>query len=165
MADIDDLLAAVAAGPQGPDVGAFFDFDGTLIRGYSAVLYFRQRMASRAVGPQELIGTLVEVFNMHQRGYDVTRLVGVGLGALQGTALTDLEEVGQQLPSADLGQALPRRPPTRPGPTFAPGTLSPSPPRPRGSRPSLPPRISGSSICRRRIPVWDGPGNTVSMSR
>ena len=25
MADIDDLLAAVAAGPQGPDVGAFFD--------------------------------------------------------------------------------------------------------------------------------------------
>jgi putative phosphoserine phosphatase/1-acylglycerol-3-phosphate O-acyltransferase len=36
MADIDDLLAAVAAGPQGPDVGAFFDFDGTLIHGYSA---------------------------------------------------------------------------------------------------------------------------------
>ncbi|HEY5247999.1 MAG TPA: hypothetical protein VIJ15_06030 [Dermatophilaceae bacterium] len=57
MADIDDLLAAVAAGPQGPDVGAFFDFDGTLIHGYSAALYFRQRMASRAVGPQELIGT------------------------------------------------------------------------------------------------------------
>jgi putative phosphoserine phosphatase/1-acylglycerol-3-phosphate O-acyltransferase len=97
MADIDDLLAAVAAGPQGPDVGAFFDFDGTLIHGYSAVLYFRQRMASRAVGPQELIGTLVEVFNMQQRGHDVTRLVGVGLGALQGTALTDLEEMGQQL--------------------------------------------------------------------
>jgi hypothetical protein len=31
MADIDDLLADVAAGQQGPDVGAFFDFDGTLI--------------------------------------------------------------------------------------------------------------------------------------
>jgi putative phosphoserine phosphatase/1-acylglycerol-3-phosphate O-acyltransferase len=45
MADIDDLLADVAAGPQGPDVGAFFDFDGTLIHGYSAVLYVRQREA------------------------------------------------------------------------------------------------------------------------
>ncbi len=97
MADIDDLLAAVAAGPQGPEVGAFFDFDGTLIHGYSAALYFRQRLADRAVSPQELIATLVEIFNMHQRGHDVTRLVGVGLGALTGTALVDLEEMGQQL--------------------------------------------------------------------
>ena len=53
MADLDDLPAAVAAGPHVPDVGAFFDFDGTLIHGYSAVLYLRQRMASRAVGPQD----------------------------------------------------------------------------------------------------------------
>ncbi len=97
MADIDDLLAAVAAGPQGPEIGAFFDFDGTLIHGYSAALYFRQRLASRSVSPQELLGTLVEVFNMQQRGHDVTRLVGVGLGALRGTSLVDLEEMGQQL--------------------------------------------------------------------
>ncbi len=97
MADIDDLLTAVAEGPQGPEVGAFFDFDGTLIHGYSAALYFRQRLASGAVSPEELIGTLVEVFNMQQRGHDVTRLVGVGLGALRGTAMTDLEEMGQQL--------------------------------------------------------------------
>ena len=108
MADIDDLLAAVAAGPQGPDVGAFFDFDGTLIHGYSAALYFRQRLASRAVSPQELIGTLVEVFNMQQRGHDVTRLVGVGLGALRGTHLTDLEEMGQQLFRSQIsGQLYP----------------------------------------------------------
>ena len=97
MGDIDDLVAAVAAGPQGPEVGAFFDFDGTLINGYSAALYFRQRLTSGAMSPQELIGTLVEVFNMQQRGHDVTRLVGVGLGALRGTALTDLEDMGQQL--------------------------------------------------------------------
>ena len=97
MADIDDLIAAVAAGPQGPDVGAFFDFDGTLIHGYSAALYFRERVTSGAMGPQELLATLTEVFNMQQRGHDVTRLVGVGLGALRGTALEDLEDMGQQL--------------------------------------------------------------------
>lgn len=108
MADIDDLLAAVADGPQGPEVGAFFDFDGTLIQGYSAVLYFQERLASRSVSPAELLGTLVEVFNMQQRGHDVTRLVGVGLGALRGTALTDLEEMGQQLFRARIsGQLYP----------------------------------------------------------
>ncbi|MEZ5095924.1 MAG: hypothetical protein R2731_07250 [Nocardioides sp.] len=44
MADIDDLIADIQAGPQGPEVGAFFDFDGTLIDGYSATLYFRDRL-------------------------------------------------------------------------------------------------------------------------
>lgn len=97
MGDIDDLLAAVATGPQGPEIGAFFDFDGTLIHGYSAALYFQKRLADRAVGAQELVGTLVEVFNMQQRGHDVTRLVGVGLGALKGRSLEELEEMGQQL--------------------------------------------------------------------
>lgn len=97
MGDIDDLLAAVATGPQGPEIGAFFDFDGTLIHGYSAALYFRERLAGGAVSPQELIGTVTEVFNMQQRGHDVTRLVGVGLGALRGMPLSDLEAMGQQL--------------------------------------------------------------------
>ena len=97
MADIDDLLADVAAGPQGPQVGAFFDFDGTLINGYSAALYFRQRLARRDVGAAELVGTLIEVFNMQQRGHDVTRLVDVGLGALRGMSVDELEEMGQQL--------------------------------------------------------------------
>ncbi len=97
MTDIDRLVAEVAAGPQGPEVGAFFDFDGTLIHGYSAALYFRERLASGAIGPDELVRTLIEVFNMSQRGHDVTRLVGVALGALAGTELTDLEAMGQQL--------------------------------------------------------------------
>jgi putative phosphoserine phosphatase / 1-acylglycerol-3-phosphate O-acyltransferase len=106
VADIDDLLAEVAAGPQGPQVGAFFDFDGTLIHGYSAALYFRQRLARRDVGPAELLGTLVEVFNMQQRGHDVTRLVDVGLGALRGMPVADLEEMGQQLFRSRISGAL-----------------------------------------------------------
>jgi putative phosphoserine phosphatase/1-acylglycerol-3-phosphate O-acyltransferase len=97
MADIDDLLADVAAGPQGPEVGAFFDFDGTLIDGYSAALYFRERLTSGDVGLGELIGTLVEVFNMQQRGHDVTRLVQVALGALAGRELAEIDALGQEL--------------------------------------------------------------------
>ena len=31
----EQLLADVEGGPQGPRVGAFLDFDGTLIDGYS----------------------------------------------------------------------------------------------------------------------------------
>jgi len=106
VADIDDLLAAVAAGPQGPDVGAFFDFDGTLIHGYSAVLYFRQRMASRAVGPQELIGTLAEVFNMRQRGYWWCCVTVTSHRSTYGTTTKGCDE---QRPCARQTVPLPRR--------------------------------------------------------
>jgi len=34
--ELSALLAEIAAGPEGPEIGAFFDFDGTLIAGYSA---------------------------------------------------------------------------------------------------------------------------------
>ena len=50
MPDIDGLVAEIEASPDGPQIGAFFDFDGTLIDGYSAVAYFRDRLLARDVG-------------------------------------------------------------------------------------------------------------------
>lgn len=97
MADIDDLLAEIASGPQGPSVGAFFDFDGTLIDGFSAALYFRERLTSGEVGLGELTATLVEIFNMSQRGHDVTRLVEVALGALAGREVGELERQATEM--------------------------------------------------------------------
>lgn len=43
MKSLADILAAIEAGPAGPQVAAFFDFDGTLIDGYSAASYFADR--------------------------------------------------------------------------------------------------------------------------
>jgi len=40
---IDELLAEIEGGPQGPAIGAFFDFDGTLIAGYSAGAFYQDR--------------------------------------------------------------------------------------------------------------------------
>ncbi len=97
MADIDDLLADIESGPQGPEVGAFFDFDGTLIDGYSAALYFRDRLTSGDIGVSELFQTLIEIFNMQQRGHDVTRLVEVALGSLAGRDRAEIERFSQEL--------------------------------------------------------------------
>jgi putative phosphoserine phosphatase/1-acylglycerol-3-phosphate O-acyltransferase len=44
---VTDAIAAIEAGPRGPQVGAFFDFDGTLIDGYSAAPYFAERLRRR----------------------------------------------------------------------------------------------------------------------
>jgi putative phosphoserine phosphatase/1-acylglycerol-3-phosphate O-acyltransferase len=50
-----DAIAAIEAGPKGPDIGAFFDFDGTLIDGYSATAYFTDRFRRREMRFDEAV--------------------------------------------------------------------------------------------------------------
>lgn len=58
MSALDDTLAAIEAGPKGPQIGAFFDFDGTLIDGYSALAYFQDRLRRGEIGVRELVETV-----------------------------------------------------------------------------------------------------------
>ena len=44
-----ELTEEMEAAPSGPEVGAFFDFDGTLISGYSARVFFEDRLRRRQV--------------------------------------------------------------------------------------------------------------------
>ena len=97
MSDIDGLLEEIATSPEGAHVGAFFDFDGTLIDGYSALAYFRDRLLARDVGTQELVKSITESFNVEIRGQDVHRLVAVGVGALGGRSVAEVEAMGEQL--------------------------------------------------------------------
>ena len=95
--DIEGLIAEVELSPEGPHIGAFFDFDGTLIDGYSAVAYFKERLRQRDYGAGELLRTVVESVNMEARGHDVTRLMNVGVGALAGRSIEDVEAMGDRL--------------------------------------------------------------------
>lgn len=62
--DITAAVTAIEAGPQGPEIGAFFDFDGTLIDGYSAASYFADRLRRREMGLREA----ADVVRMAGRG-------------------------------------------------------------------------------------------------
>ena len=56
-ADADTRVAAILRGPGGPHVAAFFDFDGTLIDGYSATAFLRRP----GLPPHRLLGALARV--------------------------------------------------------------------------------------------------------
>jgi putative phosphoserine phosphatase/1-acylglycerol-3-phosphate O-acyltransferase len=60
----EDAVAAIEAGPRGPGIGAFFDFDGTLIDGYSAAPYFVERLRRREMG----LGEVLDVWRTARRG-------------------------------------------------------------------------------------------------
>lgn len=97
MPDIDGLVAEVEDGPQGPGVAAFFDFDGTLIDGYSASIYFKDRLRGGDVGLQELVDMVREAVNVEARGADVANMMNVALGALAGRESAELDALGRSL--------------------------------------------------------------------
>lgn len=60
LTNVDRAVAKVLAGPAGPQIGAFFDFDGTMIDGYSAAAYIADRLRRREASWSEL-GELVSL--------------------------------------------------------------------------------------------------------
>jgi putative phosphoserine phosphatase/1-acylglycerol-3-phosphate O-acyltransferase len=59
MNPFDTTLSEIRNGPSGGGIGAFFDFDGTIIEGYSAVAFYRHRMRHFEIGPDEAARTLL----------------------------------------------------------------------------------------------------------
>lgn len=56
--DTDAQLAQIRSGPQGPRIGALFDFDGTIIDGYSASAIYEHRFRARQLGLSEAVRAL-----------------------------------------------------------------------------------------------------------
>lgn len=54
MSPLDSAIRRVHRGARGPKIGAFFDFDGTLIDGYSVTAYFADRMRRGEMDVREL---------------------------------------------------------------------------------------------------------------
>ena len=94
---IDELLAEIEAGPQGPKVGAFFDFDGTLISGFSAAAFYEDRVRRRQFSVGELVRTLAAAAEMELRGTDVNKLMGIAISHWAGRSEAEVTETFERL--------------------------------------------------------------------
>ena len=54
--NIEQLLAEIDNSPSGPQVAAIFDFDGTIITGYSAIVFLQDSLVSGELSTEELLG-------------------------------------------------------------------------------------------------------------
>ncbi|MBV8179110.1 MAG: HAD-IB family hydrolase [Mycobacterium sp.] len=90
-------VAEIMASPPGPKIGAFFDLDGTLVAGFTAVILTQERLRQRDMGVGELISMVTAGLN-HQFGrIEFEDLISKASSALRGRALSDLEEIGERL--------------------------------------------------------------------
>jgi len=90
-------VAEIMASPAGPKIGAFFDLDGTLVAGFTAVILTQERLLRRDMGVGELL-SMVQAGLSHTLGrIEFEDLIGKAAAALTGRLLDDLEEIGERL--------------------------------------------------------------------
>ena len=90
-------VAEVLASPAGPQVGAFFDLDGTLVAGFTGVILTRERIRNRDMGVGETISMVAAALS-HQFGrIEFEALINKATDVLRGRPLADLEEAGTLL--------------------------------------------------------------------
>ncbi len=53
-----DVVAEIERLPDGPEIGALFDFDGTIISGYSAVAFFQEQLKRGHLSPRDFVELL-----------------------------------------------------------------------------------------------------------
>ena len=91
------LIADAESGPQGPRVGAFFDFDGTLIDGYSLTAFARHHLRSLQVSPTDLGQMLLTGLRGVSSEEDFERFAELSMHVWAGRSEDELSELGERL--------------------------------------------------------------------
>ena len=99
-------VAEVLASPKGPQVAAYFDLDGTLVAGFTALVHSKARLRSREVKAAEAL-RLVAIaldFQLGRAGFD--ELIISSARALSGQHIADLDAVGERIFRAEIADLL-----------------------------------------------------------
>lgn len=102
----DRLLREVRKAPGGPKIGAFFDVDRTLVAGFSATAFFRERLISGRMTPKEMIDTIrgTAGYVLGRTGF--SGLVGAATAAYRGLSEKSMQELGQEVFDKHLATSI-----------------------------------------------------------
>ncbi len=92
-----DVFADIAAAPDAPQVGAFFDLDGTMLHGFTPAAHARHRIRRREATIGELLGVVEAAVRYRLGRMEFDRLMVRAAGYLRGSRLDELEALGEQL--------------------------------------------------------------------
>ncbi|MDT7671036.1 MAG: putative phosphoserine phosphatase / 1-acylglycerol-3-phosphate O-acyltransferase [Pseudonocardiales bacterium] len=94
---LDELIARVYAAPRGPKIAACFDYDGTVISGYSAMAFYNKRLRDREIGATELARMTWASVRGVSSERDFAELLDLSLAAYRGKTPEELLKLGQSL--------------------------------------------------------------------
>ena len=101
-----DIVSEVLKTPDGPATGAFFDFDGTLISGYSAIAFIQEQVKRGHMSPRELIELVSTMasFGLGNTGFS-TMMIGASQ-FLRGIREDSYANFGQELFESHIARQI-----------------------------------------------------------
>ncbi|WP_374198840.1 HAD family hydrolase [Mycobacterium sp. MYCO198283] len=90
-------VADIDGGPTGPRIGAFFDLDGTLVDGFTAMAHAGDRIRRRQAHLGEVLGVIEASLRYRFGKLQFERLLTRAAGYLRGESLAELDELGEWL--------------------------------------------------------------------
>src|SRR5581483_2265851 len=101
-----ELTREIDESPGGPRVAAFFDVDGTLIAGFSAVAFLRDRLVNGRMTAVELVRALVSTARFQMGALGFSGLIAATAAWLRNVPETELEELAERIFDRDLAAAI-----------------------------------------------------------
>ncbi|HYF27407.1 MAG TPA: HAD-IB family hydrolase [Baekduia sp.] len=108
MTPLPELLTRVHAAERGPEVIAAFDYDGTLISGYSATAFYEHRIKHGQMGPLDLAQTLLRARRGIEDDEAFVTFLNRSLAAWKDLPVEDLEKLGRRLLREQIASRLRR---------------------------------------------------------
>ncbi len=97
MAAADHLIDEIMVGPRGPRIAALFDFDGTIIAGYSATAMLREKFQRREMSVEEIVET-ANVIAQHSLGnIGFSGLMTAAASFMKGVDEASFTQFGEEL--------------------------------------------------------------------
>ncbi|MCU1595630.1 MAG: transferase [Frankiales bacterium] len=103
-APLPGTVQDVRQAPESPAVGAFFDFDGTLIAGYSAADFSKSRLRSRQVSVGEVLRLLAFTVEAAAGRAHLADMLSLNARSWQGKTHEEMQELGRQLFESSIGK-------------------------------------------------------------
>ncbi len=95
--DTEAMLDRIRTGPKGARIAAFFDFDGTLIDGYSATALYEKRLRARQVGAGEIVRALQAARGGPMSETEFESFIAQGISGWAGRSQSWLDAFGKDL--------------------------------------------------------------------
>ena len=95
--DVAQVVARIAAAPPGLKTIAVFDFDGTLINGYSAAVFFQHQLRQREMGALDLAEAMTAMARSVAGAIEMQDLLAQATAKWKGKREDALEALGEKL--------------------------------------------------------------------
>jgi len=102
----ESITAEVMAGESGPHIGAFFDLDKTLIKGFSAKDFFKARILSGKITSKEVVAQFAGVLSYATGNGNFASMAAIGAKGVKGVKEQVFIDVGEEVYQKYLAEAI-----------------------------------------------------------